>query len=169
VAERQLPKLNVAGSIPVSRSNQINNFQNGPKFLTPFGTFEPELAQGDQAPRVEARPAYGCIRSGLHRECAPRLSSDELSFDAKGMQLDGIHAPYPLKVDPAEPSIFELQADIRPSDVFHCKLRRLGCRVTEATRLPLKHTHQVPAKMPMDTSRDNSFSRSRGEPENLSL
>jgi hypothetical protein len=26
VAERQLPKLNVAGSIPVSRSNQISEF-----------------------------------------------------------------------------------------------------------------------------------------------
>ena len=26
VAERQLPKLNVAGSIPVSRSNQISDF-----------------------------------------------------------------------------------------------------------------------------------------------
>ena len=27
VAERQLPKLNVAGSIPVSRSNKINDLQ----------------------------------------------------------------------------------------------------------------------------------------------
>jgi len=27
VAERQLPKLNVAGSIPVSRSNKMNNLQ----------------------------------------------------------------------------------------------------------------------------------------------
>ena len=27
MAERQLPKLNVAGSIPVSRSNKMNNLQ----------------------------------------------------------------------------------------------------------------------------------------------
>jgi hypothetical protein len=28
--QRQLPKLNVAGSIPVSRSNQISELQNQP-------------------------------------------------------------------------------------------------------------------------------------------
>jgi hypothetical protein len=28
VVERQLPKLNVAGSIPVSRSNRIDSFQS---------------------------------------------------------------------------------------------------------------------------------------------
>jgi hypothetical protein len=28
VAERQLPKLNVAGSIPVSRSRRMHNLQN---------------------------------------------------------------------------------------------------------------------------------------------
>ena len=28
VVERQLPKLNVAGSIPVSRSNQFNNLES---------------------------------------------------------------------------------------------------------------------------------------------
>ena len=35
VVERQLPKLNVAGSIPVSRSNQINNLENPTKTCAP--------------------------------------------------------------------------------------------------------------------------------------
>jgi hypothetical protein len=36
VAERQLPKLNVAGSIPVSRSIKFNNFANRENPRTPF-------------------------------------------------------------------------------------------------------------------------------------
>ena len=36
MAERQLPKLNVAGSIPVSRSIKINNLQNSLEDCAPF-------------------------------------------------------------------------------------------------------------------------------------
>jgi hypothetical protein len=36
VAERQLPKLNVAGSIPVSRSKKINDLQYLTKLRAPF-------------------------------------------------------------------------------------------------------------------------------------
>ena len=83
MAERQLPKLNVAGSIPVSRSNLFSKLATHPKSCAPFvlrshdsqTTFQP--IHGD-LPTLNRRPRIHVL---VHVQTVAQLISDELSLN----------------------------------------------------------------------------------------